>query len=71
MNKLFSFLAGGLSGAVVGAAAALLFTPMSGEALQAETKARIEAAQAEFQRAYDETYQAKEAEFERMKRGAA
>lgn len=67
MNKIFSFLAGAISGALVGAVTTLLLTPASGEELQADVKARIAAAKAEFQRAYEETYQAKQAEYEKMK----
>ena len=71
MNKIFSFLAGMLSGAVVGGASVLLFTPMSGADLQADVKERIAAAKAEFNQVYEETYQAKTAEFEQMKSGDA
>ncbi len=67
MNKLFSFLAGAMSGALVGAVTALLLTPASGEDLKADVAARIAAAKEEFQKAYDETYQAKESEYQQMK----
>lgn len=70
MNKVFSFLAGMMSGALVGAVAALLLTPASGEDLKTDVLTRIEAAKAEFQQAYEESYQDKQAEFERMKGGA-
>ncbi|MCA9962164.1 MAG: YtxH domain-containing protein [Anaerolineales bacterium] len=69
MNKVFSFLAGMMSGALVGAVATLLWTPASGTDLQADVLARIEAAKAEFKQAFEETYTAKEAEFEQLKEG--
>ena len=34
MNKVFSFLAGAISGALVGSVAAILLTPASGEELK-------------------------------------
>jgi gas vesicle protein len=40
--KIMSFLAGALSGAVVGATAALLLAPASGEELQLEVRHRYE-----------------------------
>ena len=42
MRKFFGFLAGLMSGAIVGGTAALLFAPMSGEALKEEIADRIE-----------------------------
>ena len=42
MNKFMGFLAGAFCGAVVGSVTALLFAPMSGRELQAETKHRFE-----------------------------
>jgi gas vesicle protein len=38
MGKITSFLAGLMSGAIVGAVAALLLAPMSGHELQAQTR---------------------------------
>lgn len=67
MNKIFSFLAGAMSGALVGAVTALLLTPASGQDLRDDVVERVNAAKAEFRKAYDETYQAKEAEYQRMK----
>ena len=67
MNKLFSFLAGALSGALVGAVTGLLLTPASGADLKADVTARITAAKDEFHKAYDETYTAKEAQYQEMK----
>lgn len=34
MNRVFSFLAGAISGALVGSVAVILFTPLSGEELK-------------------------------------
>lgn len=67
MSKVFSFLAGAISGALVGAVTALLLTPASGEDLKADVAARIAAAKEEFQQAYNETYQNKEAEYQQLK----
>lgn len=67
MNKVFSFLAGLMSGALVGAVTTLLLTPASGEDLRADVQARIAAARTEFDRAYEETYQQKQAEYLQMK----
>lgn len=69
MNKVFSFLAGGLCGGLIGAAAALLLTPSSGEELRASAQARWEEAMSEAQRAREETYQELTAQFEQMKQG--
>ena len=42
MGKITGFLAGMLSGALVGAAAALLFAPMSGKELQSRSRERFD-----------------------------
>ena len=67
MNKLFSFAAGMLSGAVVGSVAALLMAPASGDDLRSEAQSRWEEALAEARRAMEETRRQKELEFEMMK----
>lgn len=67
MSKFFSFVAGAMSGAVVGAVAALLMTPASGEQLRADAVARWEEAMNEAQQAKEAVQQQKEREFERMK----
>lgn len=66
--KFFSFVAGLMSGSLVGAAAALLLTPKSGPALQAEARARWEQTLAEAEQARLRTQQELEMQFERMKR---
>lgn len=70
MNKLFSFLAGMLSGALVGAVLALLLTPASGDDLRADAKSRWDEAMSEAARAREETRVRLEQEFEQLKRGA-
>jgi gas vesicle protein len=69
MRKFFAFFAGVMSGAIVGAAVALLLAPMSGEALQAEINARFEALKADMESAVAEQEKKLRAEFERMKEG--
>lgn len=70
MNKIFSFLAGALCGALVGGAAAILLAPASGEQLRADAQARWEQALQEAQQAMEETRRELEAQFEQMKKQA-
>ena len=70
MRKFFAFLAGMMSGAIVGAAVALLLAPMSGEALQAEINTRFAELKAEMETAVAEQEKKLRAEFERLKEGA-
>jgi gas vesicle protein len=70
MNKIFSFLAGALCGALVGGAAAILLAPTSGEQLRADAQARWEQALQEAQQAMEETRRELEAQFEQMKKQA-
>jgi gas vesicle protein len=67
MHKFFAFLAGLMSGAVVGGAVALLMAPMSGEALKEEIATRIDQLKSEMEAAADQQEQRLRAEFERMK----
>ena len=69
MNRLFSFLAGTMSGALVGATASLLFTPDSGSNLRAEAVRRWEEALREARQAMEDTQRELEAQFEQMKNG--
>jgi gas vesicle protein len=69
MSRFFSFLAGAMSGAVVGATAALLLTPTSGEELRSEAVARWEEALRESREAMEQTRRELEAQFQQMKRG--
>ena len=67
MNKLFSFLAGVLSGSLVGATTALLLAPESGDDLRQDARTRWNQAVNQAKEAFEETRRAKEIEFERMK----
>lgn len=67
MRKFFAFLAGLMSGAIVGGTVALLLAPMSGAALKNELAARIEQLKAEMQTAAAEQEARLRAEFERLK----
>ncbi len=66
MNKVLSFLAGALCGAVVGATAALLLAPSSGEELRHDVVARWEEALSEAQQAMEDTRKELQAQFEQM-----
>ena len=70
MNKMFSFLAGALCGAIVGATASLLLAPTSGEQLRADAHTRWEQALQEAQEAMEETRRELENQFEQMKKQA-
>lgn len=67
MNRFFSFSAGALCGALVGAVLALLLTPASGSQLRSDATNRWETAVREARQAMDETRREMEAEFEQMK----
>lgn len=67
MKKLFSFMAGFMSGALVGAAAVLLLTPASGEQLRADAVDRWEEALEKARQARERTERQMTEEFERMK----
>jgi len=67
MSKLFSFLAGMICGAMVGAVLALLLTPASGEKLRADAMARWDTAKAEARLAMEEKRKELEKQFEQMK----
>jgi gas vesicle protein len=69
MNKLFSFLAGSICGALVGAVTALLLTPASGQQLRNDAEARWDLAMQEAQRAMEEKRQELNTQFEEMKKG--
>ena len=63
MNKMFSFLAGTLCGALVGGVTALLLTPSSGTQLKSGVVERWETAKEEAATAKEETRQQLEAEY--------
>lgn len=68
MNKLFSFLAGAICGALVGAVLVLLLTPASGEELRSTARSRWDEAMEEAQKAREETQRQLEVQFEQMKK---
>lgn len=67
MNKMFSFLAGAMCGALIGAVTAVLLAPTSGEELRTNAKSRWDEAIAEAQKAKEETQKQMEAQFEQLK----
>jgi gas vesicle protein len=69
MNKLLSFMAGGLCGALVGAAAALLLAPSSGQQLRDDVVTRWEDALSEAKKAMEETRLDMQKQFEQMQKG--
>jgi gas vesicle protein len=69
MNKILSFIAGSLCGAVVGATVALLVAPSSGEELRGEMVYRWEEALNEARIAMEETRRDLQAQFEMMQQG--
>ena len=69
MNKILSFMAGALCGAVVGATAALLLAPSSGEELRGDMVHRWEDALNEARQAMEDTRRDLQAQFEMMQQG--
>jgi gas vesicle protein len=69
MNKILSFMAGALCGAVVGATVALLMAPSSGEDLRGEMVHRWEDALNEARQAMEDTRRDLQAQFEMMQQG--
>ncbi len=67
MNKIMSFLAGGMCGAVVGSVAALLLAPMSGKELQTQTRDRFDDLVADARQAADERRKQLEAQLSSLK----
>lgn len=55
MNKIFSFMAGALCGALVGSVTALLLTPASGSEMKQQAIERWEMAKKEATQAMEET----------------
>lgn len=68
MRRFFSFLLGTITGALVGAAVALLIAPSSGDELKARAKDRITGLRDEIQEAYQERVSQLEAELENMRK---
>ena len=68
MNKIFSFLAGALCGALVGAVTALLLTPASGDELRADAEARWQEAMREANLAMEQRRRELEMQFQQTSR---
>ena len=69
MNKIFSFFAGALCGALVGGVTALLLTPASGNSLKEDAQARWQEALREANLAMEEKRQELETQFSQASRG--
>ncbi len=70
MNKMLSFVAGAFCGAIVGATAALILAPASGEDLRSEMVNRWEEALAEAKQAMEETRLELQTQFDQMQKGS-
>lgn len=71
MQKMFSFIAGAMCGALIGAVAALLLAPMSGKQLQAASRERTNAMLAEVRRTYHEREAKLKAQLASLRGGGA
>lgn len=71
MRRFFSFLLGAATGAVFGAAIALLIAPSSGEELQSRARERFTNIRSELQEAYEARVAQLEAELEGMRKKPA
>jgi gas vesicle protein len=69
MRKFLNFLAGSISGALVGSVAALLMAPASGDELRGTAQTRLDGFLDEIQRAAAERRAELEAQLEALKRG--
>jgi len=69
MNKMFSFMAGAICGALIGGVTALLLTPNSGEQLRTDVRERWDTAVTEARKAMAEKQAELDAQFEKMKNG--
>lgn len=68
MKQFFSFVTGTVCGAIVGAAAALLLTPISGPDIKRQSRLSVERIQLEMRRAYEDKQAEMEAELAAIKR---
>lgn len=71
MRQMLSFMAGAMCGAVVGAAAALLFTPLSGLELREQARQRYQLLMEEGRQAATERRAELEAQLAALKRSRA
>ena len=71
MNKVFSFLAGSMCGALVGAVTALLLAPASGDELRSNAVVRWDRAVQDARMAMEERRVELESQFERMRESGA
>lgn len=71
MRRFFSFLLGSITGALFGAAIALLIAPSSGEELQARARERFSSLRNEIQDAYESRVAQLESELESMRKRTA
>ena len=69
MQRFFSFIAGLITGALVGVVVALLLAPMSGEELRSEAQSRIEKTMGDIRATVEEERKRLETELEALKRG--
>lgn len=69
MNKMFSFMAGAICGALIGGVTALLLTPASGEQLKADAQSRWDAALSDARQAMEDKQHELENQFEQAKKG--
>jgi len=71
MKSTFSFLAGAICGALVGAVTVLLIAPMSGRQLQADARSQFERVMADARAAADTKRAQLEAQLAALKRPSA
>ena len=69
MRRFVSFLVGLICGAVVGATAALLLAPMSGQELQESARERLEEIVENARQAYEDSRAELERQLEELKKG--
>ncbi len=67
MRRMMAYIAGALTGALVGASIALLFAPVPGEELQARINERFSSLRDELKQAYETRLSQLEAEFEALR----
>lgn len=67
MQRVLSFLAGTLTGALVGATLMVLFTPASGETIRSDLKNRVQRLQEEMQGAASSRRAEMEAQLARLR----